>query len=258
MTIHPIAIMNEKPLSVPYWLPRLKGKPNWADWRRNVEEAFYEVEETGVYWDIIMDKADLMEEDESMPSREPPQATSSQDPENFDIVMPGPPSVPSPQNGNSGSKVYSQSILNIRARQILASSLEPTPNHAIERISDAHEAYLKLEALYGDTSAQSIFVAWEKLIKVKYYNRNPCDKFIEKFKSALEDVKDQAVELTPTVSLALFLQAIKAHSNTTNFMANIRVSIYEPDFMDTVYEQFLKDQAATCLRIPQRMIDTLH
>jgi hypothetical protein len=43
-------------LSVGIWLPRLEGKSNWAEWRRNIEEAIHEVEEKAVYWDIIMDR----------------------------------------------------------------------------------------------------------------------------------------------------------------------------------------------------------
>jgi hypothetical protein len=134
--------------------------------------------------------------------------------------------------------------LNIRAREILGSSLGVEPKKAVSRVSDAREAYLKLENLYGGTSAQSIYVVWEKWVKVRYASKNIPKTFVEKFKNALQDVRDQSVDVTATVVLAQFQQAIKSHPDTTTFMADMKVDIYDPELMQKVYEEFEKSQTA--------------
>lgn len=242
-------------LKVPYWLPKLEGKSNWADWRRNIEEAIYEVEQTDVYWNIIMDKypdspEDIKQEPKTTTDQEHTKNSSSSISSvasgfsgDDDVMITG----SSNNNGNidsggSGLQSYSRRVLNIRAREILCSSMGLDPRTAIDRVSDAHEAYLKLESLYGGTSAQSVFVAYDKLLKVRYYKENPTRKFVNRFKECLQDVKDQAVEVSPTMALAIFQQAIKSHPKTTSFMANMKVDIYDQELMDKVYSSFLEDQ----------------
>lgn len=252
-TTSPTATMSTENFTVPNWLTKLVGKSNWLLWRLNIEEAINEVHNSSVYWEIIMDKPDHVIRESFEASRVASTNAKSESlfyplsghsDDDSDVVIMG-SSNTNKHTGlqDSGLRVYNRSRLNIRARQILASSLELAPKMLIDRISDPHEAYLKLESFYGDISAQSIFVAWEKLLKVRYYPRGlPPDRFVERFQFALHDVRDLGVSLSPTVELALFQQAIKSHCNSTKFMANMKVSIYAPDFMDSVYDQFLKDQ----------------
>lgn len=252
---------------VPYWLPSLEGRCNWAHWRRNIEEAIYEVDQTDVYWNIIVNKnCDVIKkelEDSSNCSSDPVSNQSSDfngsDP---DVIITGATVISnqgSPGFRGSSFKSHSWRVLNIRARQILGSSLERGPRMMIDRVSDAHEAYTKLESLYGGTSAQAIFVAHEKWLRVRYINRGlPAAKFVDRFKSALQDVKDLAVEVSPTMALATFQQAIKPHTNTTNFMANMKVDIYDPDLMEKVYEDFLNDQAPANQQPGMGILDSLY
>ena len=67
--------------------------------------------------------------------------------------------------------------------------------------------------------------------------------FVERFKNALQDVRDQSVEVSPTVVLAQFQEAIKTHADSTKFMADMKVDIYDQNFMGKVYNDFMKDQA---------------
>lgn len=84
-----------------------------------------------------------------------------------------------------------------------------------------------------------------KVVKVRYVPRGLSpDRFLERFKQALYDVRGQGVDVSPSVELALFMQSIKSHCNSTKFLADMKASIYAQDFMDKVYEQFLEDQSA--------------
>ncbi|CAI7594075.1 unnamed protein product [Penicillium bialowiezense] len=243
--------MNANEYSVPYWLPKLAGKVNWVQWRQNIEEAVHQVKDTSVYWDIIMDKPDyaIRETFEAAPpvvtpvvipvkTENSPIANSNVSSSDPDVVITGTSSLfTTPDPEGPSYEVYNRSILNIRARQILASSLAFAPRLAIDRISDPHEAYLKLETIFGKTSPQSIYV--------RYVHRGlTADRFLERFKQALYDVRGQGVDVSPSVELALFMQSIKSHCNSTKFLADMKASIYAQDFMDKVYEQFLEDQSA--------------
>lgn len=257
---------------VPYWLPRLKGRSNWAHWRRNIEEAIYEVDQTDVYWNIIVNKnCDVIKKeledstyDQFPSSSSDPVSNQSSDFDGSDpdVIITGAAVIShqgSPGFRGSSFQSHSWRVLNIRARQILGSSLEKEPKLMIDRISDAHEAYIKLESLYGSTSAQAIFVAHEKWLRVRYLNRGlPAAKFVDRFKNALQDVRDLAVEVSPTMALAIFQQAIRSHTNTTTFMANMKVDIYDADLMEKVYEDFLNDQAPANQQPGMTLLDSLY
>lgn len=249
---------------VPYWLPSLEGRSNWAHWRRNIEEAIYEVDQTDVYWNIIVNKdCDVMKKELEDSAYDPVSNQSSDfDGSDPDVIITGATVIShqgSPGFRGSSFKTHSWRVLNIRARQILGSSLEKGPKLMIDRVSDAHEAYIKLESLYGSTSAQAIFVAHEKWLRVRYVNRGlPAAKFVDRFKNALQDVRDLAVEVSPTMALATFQQAIKSHTNTTNFMANMKVDIYDPELMENVYKDFLNDQAPANQQPGMTILDSLY
>jgi hypothetical protein len=239
---------HQEELRVPYWLPRLVGKPNWVSWRKNLEEAIYEVDHTGTYWDIIMDRPsdDIKKEPEiserkSLTKPEPLFCSANESDTDSDVVITG-ISCNGSSNEEGGSQSRNRRVLNIRAREILGSSLEDEPRNMIDRISDAREAYLKLEVLYGDTSAQSIFVAWDKWGKVKYHRRMPPGDFVERFKNGLQDVREQSVEVPSTVVLAVFQQAIKSHPESTKYMADMRVDAHDPELMEKVYPDFIRSQ----------------
>ncbi|CAI7591771.1 unnamed protein product [Penicillium glandicola] len=249
--IFTITIANQIPLSLLKWLEKLEGKSNWSTWRKGLHEAFMIVDPPS--WDIIMDRCGETIKDE-------PTTIGEEDfPDPFveDDDSSGPEILDDPDisltrilHHSPHSSIPNIDItenprrLNIRARDLLASGLGREPLLEIQRVTDAHEAYVKLESLYGKTSAQSVHIAWEKFCRVRYSTRGFTPAaFVDRFKKGLRDVKDQCVDVPPTVELAQFQQAVKPNPNSTKFMANMKVDIYDPDFMERVYEDFLKDQS---------------
>ncbi|KAJ5189935.1 hypothetical protein N7491_008024 [Penicillium cf. griseofulvum] len=246
---------NQRQLALPKWFEKLEGKSNWSSWRKGLHEAIMTVDP--VSWDVIMDRLGDEIKQES--------TTTTEEEEGVDPILlehddsSGTDSLQDPEftvthtnqlNPNFNFPTLKKSRpgdrrkLNIRARDLLASGLGKQPLFEIERVMDAHEAYVKLESVYGKTSAQSVHIAWEKFSKVRYSTRGLTPAaFVDRFQKSLRDVKDQCVEVPPTVELAQFQQAIKPNPNSTTFMADMKVDIYDPKFMDLVYEDFLKDQS---------------
>ncbi|KAJ5371684.1 hypothetical protein N7517_003690 [Penicillium concentricum] len=271
---------NQMPVRLPKWLKKLEGKSNWSTWRKGLHEAFMAVDP--VSWDVIMDRlsdtiikqeptttrgaesVDLLfvEQDDSRNIDKEYSGTNvdlhsdldsetDSDPETDDepvITVTRPVAQSVRRNAHPPAlnkhNPRDRRKLNIRARDLLASGLGREPLAEIERVMDAHEAYVKLESLYGKTSAQSVHIAWKKFSRVRYSTRGLTPAaFVDRFQKSLRDVKDQCVEVPPTVELAQFQQAIKPNPNSTKFMADMKVDIYDQNFMDEVYAEFLKDQA---------------
>ncbi|KXG52047.1 uncharacterized protein PGRI_083310 [Penicillium griseofulvum] len=246
---------NQKQLTLPKWFEKLEGKSNWSSWRKGLHEAFMNVDP--ISWDVIMDRLGddkikqestttaeeesfdpiFLEQDDSSET----DTNSLEEPE-FSVTRTNHlnPNFPPFDKNRPGDRRK----LNIRARDLLASGLGKQPLLEIERVMDAREAYVKLESVYGKTSAQSVHIAWEKFSRVRYSTRGLTPAaFVDRFQKSLRDVKDQCVEVPPTVELAQFQQAIKPNPNSTTFMADMKVDIYDPNFMQLVYEDFLKDQS---------------
>jgi len=137
-------------LGVPYWLPKLEGKSNWALRRKFIEEAMYEVHQTDVYWDIIMDTLsdDVKDETEGFAHNEPTNPnslffscqSSEESDSDSEVIITG-CSCNGDSSGPGGSQSGNRRVLNIRAREILGSSHEFGPQMAIDRVSDTREAY---------------------------------------------------------------------------------------------------------------------
>ncbi|OQE36924.1 hypothetical protein PENCOP_c011G05418 [Penicillium coprophilum] len=239
---------NQTPLRLPKWLQKLEGKSNWPSWRKDLQEAFMTVDP--ISWEVLMNRGDdIIKAEPGTARQEEPttigerQILSSSDTE-VDPVVTVTRSIHNNPPVLNRNNPRDRRKLNIRARDLLASGLGIEPLAEIDRVMDAHEAYVKLESLYGKTSAQSVHIAWEKFSRVRYSTRGLTPAaFVDRFQKSLRDVKDQCVEVPPTVELAQFQQAIKPNPNSTTFMADMKVDIYDPNFMDLVYEEFLKDQS---------------
>ncbi|KAJ5781249.1 hypothetical protein N7457_006409 [Penicillium paradoxum] len=250
----------EAPLSLPSWFPKLEGKSNWSSWRKGLQEAFQTVDP--ISWDILMNKAgDVIKpepiittdgdswRDQSMESSMGSSLDiDSSDYSDSEVVEVH--DVDQALFSQRGPRVFYRGptenprILNIRARDLLVSGLGEGPLSEIQQVTNAHEAYIKLESLYGKTSAQSVHIAWEKFSRVRYSTRGLTPAaFVDRFKKSLQDVKDQCVEVPPTVELAQFQQAIKPNPHSTTFMADLKVDIYDPRLMELVYQSFLKNQS---------------
>ncbi|KAJ5153697.1 uncharacterized protein N7500_009136 [Penicillium coprophilum] len=247
---------NQIPLRLPKWLQKLEGKSNWSSWRKDLQEAFVTVDP--ISWEVLMNRGDdnikaepgtarqeeptTIEEAQTLSSFFAEHDDSSDNDSDLMVTITGSIHT-NPPVLNRNNPVDLRK-LNIRARDLLASGLGTEPLAEIDRVMDAHEAYVKLESLYGKTSAQSVHIAWEKFSRVRYSTRGLTPAaFVDRFQKSLRDVKDQCVEVPPTVELAQFQQAIKPNPNSTTFMADMKVDIYDPNFMDLVYEEFLKDQS---------------
>ncbi|KGO50784.1 hypothetical protein PEX2_063710 [Penicillium expansum] len=251
------------PLRLPKWLEKLQGKLNWSQWRKGLHDAFLHVDPAS--WDVIMNRLDdTTIKQEPVTIREAEAiyllATEQDDSLNATADL----STSANFNGELDSdtdenpvtddepvvtvaRAMTQSVSTLSGAQQYQPRRTAEPLAVIERFMDAHEAYVKLESLYGKTSAQFIHIAWEKFSRVRYsaHGLTPA-AFVDRFQKSLRDVKDQCVEVPPTVELAQFQQAIKPNPNPTTFMPDMKVDIYDPNFMNGVYADFLEDQPPTC------------
>lgn len=129
----------------------------------------------------------------------------------------------------------------VEARDYLTFSLGERPSVQIKEIPDPRAAYRKLEALYSNTQVQPNFRAWKKWVNLRYERSHPV-AFVRRFKTLLQDVRDQGIEVSGDVELAQFKSVITQRPGCLQFVANLRVDPKMEDYMNSVYTRFIRHQ----------------
>lgn len=233
------------PNYVAFNIPVLKGSSNWDDWHERFLRVTCAI--NPVHWDIFTGKVG------------PPVRTDCDLHMHFceaavsnDCTMDV--SVPSKLDQISGLNASDKEVQHedalrrwsrsvSEAREYLLFTLDPKTAAQIREVSDAREAYLKLEQLYSPLHAQPLVHFWQEWLEIRYQGTKESPQgFVRRFKKALRTLKDQGIQVSSGVEIAQFQVATMQSPEGLQFVNTLPIDPERVGNTESVYVSFLQNQ----------------
>jgi hypothetical protein len=125
---------------------------------------------------------------------------------------------------------------NVRARDLLYSTLGPDALDLVSDFANARDAYLELKFYFKDDSHN--YSKWETLLDMRFKTGSSTE-FVSRFKKLLRRYANSVGELPPSKQFYLFKRAISHYPQWHKLFERIKVNEAQRDLMRKVYSTFV-------------------
>ncbi|KAJ5306930.1 hypothetical protein PENANT_c003G01547 [Penicillium antarcticum] len=235
------------PNYVAFNIPVLKGGSNWDEWHEKFLRVTYSI--NPLYWEIFAGKVgppnntdcnlkmhprdDAVNDNSTMNSSLQQKLDHSLEIDVSDKEV--------GVQYDIGLEQWSRSLF--EAREYLLFTLDRKPAMHIQGILNPREAYLELQRAYSTLHAQSPVHVWQKWLAIHYEGARESPKdFVNRFKKALQELKDQGIRVSLGVEIAQFQAAIMQDPECLHFVDTLHIDAQSFVETPSVYANFIQSQ----------------
>ncbi|OGE50944.1 hypothetical protein PENARI_c015G09762 [Penicillium arizonense] len=235
------------PNYVAFNVPVLKGSSNWNEWHEKFLRVTCAI--NPIYWDIFAGKVGPPNNTDCNLNMHHGEAAMNDDSAMHLSIKEALGQIPGLEvpdkevcmQYDAALKQWSRSVS--EAREYLLFALDRQPSLHIKGISDAREAYLKLEKAYSSLHAQPHVYAWQEWLDIRYKGTQESpEDFVSRFKKALQGLKDQGIQVGLGVEIAQFQAAIMQNPECQHLVNTLRIDPQNFGDKGSVYASFIQDQ----------------